>query len=301
MATLKELGALAEDVYSREDNSLARGVGYSRSDPQNWAEGFAAGTYTKRDETVVAFRGTDMDDLDDLINDAMMVPVLEEGSVRRALESLTRDYDVGDDFVMGRILPRMAERVTGSTGARIAVGQFANRVPDQINMALAYFDRQDPRPSFVTGHSLGGALAQLVGQRRGVPTVAFNSPNLGTIAGAAPVTSVGILLFNARLDPLSLVTREVGNPPHGRVISVDVKGFQRPPRRRQREFNWRDLLMPLPARIGQRLRRESEHYAALTVYLGQAMLHYHGMGTLNTVLSKDNRYSRRLDPDLSNA
>ncbi len=297
MATLKELGALSEDVYNRSDNKLSRRVGYTRSDPQNWTAGFAGGAYRKQGETVVAFRGTD--DGQDMVSNAMMVPLLEPGAARNGLRAMAEELEVDDDLVMSRVLPSMAEDIMSRRSVRNRIARSANRVPEQLDEALAYLDRQSPTPSWVTGHSLGGALAQLVGEARGVPAVAFNSPNLGFIGGATPVTSTGILLFNARLDPLSLVTREVGNPAHGRVESVEVARFRRPPSRTRREFRWRDILTPIPVRVAQRVRSESEHYAALISYLLEAMFHYHGIGTLNTYLGKHGRYNRTLATDFS--
>lgn len=63
----------------------------------------------------------------------------------------------------------------------------------------------------LTGHSLGGALAQWLAVKINLPTVAFNSPGIGNLPGInAAKTYPNILNVNALDDGIHLVGKAIG-------------------------------------------------------------------------------------------
>lgn len=303
MASVNDCAALADDVYSREHNELARGARWQRLDAQNWSYGFAAGTYQRGDERVIAFRGTDTDDSEDIFgSNALMVPLMQAGAARTALESLFREYGVDDGNALSVVAPRVIERIAQLDLVQSYIRLHLNRVPAQLTRALEYFDRCDPPPRFITGHSLGGALAQLVAQQRSVPAIAFNAPFMGTLQGVVPASSMLIAQINSRGDPLSLATQNVGNLPHGRVIWIVLpQPPVRPPVFQRRQLRWTQLAT---GGMGAVAMREAEaharYYRELLTYLGEVMLYYHGMDQLRRTLAGNRRYGQPLSGDLGN-
>ena len=301
MPTLQDCATLAFDVYDRTGNQTAQTAGWTRVDGQNWGPGFAAGHYRKQSDVVVAFRGTDTDDSRDILSDAAMVPLLRRGAAQDALQALARQYNLEDQTTIARVAGRIIDVIAQTEPVSDAIERYANQVPtDQFRQALAYFDGIRPRPQFVTGHSLGGALAQLVSQQRSVTALAFNSPSMGTIQGAVPATSMLIAQVNARGDPLSLATQSVGNLPHGRVLTIDIQPYSAPPQFRRRQLGWMDLMMPVPAMLQREWSAHTEHYREIVSYLGGAMLHHHSMKNLLIALIRHRRFSVALRPDLQN-
>ncbi len=70
--------------------------------------------------------------------------------------------------------------------ADIKLGAGMNTVQfDQANLYVEQMAAQVPDGAtvYVCGHSLGGAIAQIVGNRRRLPLVTFNAPGVGVIAG----------------------------------------------------------------------------------------------------------------------
>lgn len=232
MISALDCAYLADDVYNRANNNLAQERGWLRVDAQNWLHGFAAGIYERGGERVVAFRGTDTDDADDILSDARMVPVATVQQITRVVPTILHEYGVGDrtELVIGGTL---LSEVLASYRARMATAVLANQAPPiQTHQAQSYLRQVSPQPVYLTGHSLGGALAKVISLNTGIPCIAFNSPYMGTLRGVVPMSSEGITSINARLDPLSLSTRAVGNLPHGRDIVVDTPACpRRPPMR----------------------------------------------------------------------
>src|SRR5690349_11819014 len=160
MTSILDCATLAEHVYVRADSCPA--LGWNRQDGMSWSRGFAAGTYTRGGECVVAFRGTETDDSADLAADLMMVPVTQPGAARRAVEALFEQYDTEHRSVLAAFAPQLIDRVLHLSPIRTRVQQYANSVPtQQVAEALRYFDQCKPTPQVVVGHSLGGALAQI--------------------------------------------------------------------------------------------------------------------------------------------
>lgn len=74
----------------------------------------------------------------------------------------------------------------GDLLADLKLGVGMNTVQfDQANSYVAHTMSQVPTGAqvFVCGHSLGGAIAQIVGNRRRLPFVTFNAPGVGVLAG----------------------------------------------------------------------------------------------------------------------
>jgi hypothetical protein len=301
VATVNDCAVLADDVYSREHNELANSAGWQRLDAQNWSHGFAAGTYQRGEERVIAYRGTDTDDSEDIFgSNALMVPLMQAGAARGGLESLFREYGV-EGNALSFVAPRLIESVVQYPPARLFIRGWLNRVPGQLNRALEYFDECDPRPRFITGHSLGGALAQLVAQRRSVPAIAFNSPFMGTLEGAIHATSMLIAQINSRGDPLSLTTQNVGNLPHGRVIWITLpQPPARPPVFQRRQLRWTEMVTGgIAAVAGREAEAHARYYRELLAYLGEVMLYYHSMEQLRLTLAGIRRYDQPLTENLS--
>jgi hypothetical protein len=230
MVTAFDCAVLSEDVYNQEDNSLAEGHGWARLDGQGWGSGFAAGTYLKGRDRVVAFRGTD--DFADVLSDARMVPDASVDRIEAVTPALLDQYGLSDreELVIGGSL--LTQLLTTGDARRV-IRTYANQVPpEQTRQAEAYLDNLAQPPTYFTGHSLGGALAKIMTVRRGIPCVALNSPYMGDLRGMTPVSSAGILSIRARSDPLSVATENAGNLPHGRVIIVDTPDYANPPPRR---------------------------------------------------------------------
>ena len=315
MVTALDCAYLAEDVYSREDNRLAQSEGWRRLDAQNWSNGFAAGLYEKNGERVIAFRGTETDDVEDLIADAHMVPAASPRQIQRVVPTLLNEYGVGDRTEM-QVGGAMLGGILSSLEARAATAVLANQVPpEQTQQAESYLRRQSTPPTYLTGHSLGGALAKVIALRSGIACVAFNSPFMGHLRGVVPMSSEQIISINARLDPLSLATRTVGNPPHGPVIEVETARCRSVPPSRPRDYecprvgsDWYmseqgiygymatafcEVTRPIGAAVTAS-ERYLEYEQGLLRHLGEAALHYHSMGNLRASMMPMPRFRRSL-------
>ena len=102
-------------------------------------------------------------------------------------------------------------KLGGKTGGQDAVADLklvGHQVPTQARAALSMLGKAQQvagnRPISIVGHSLGGALAQLVGARSNVPFVTFNAPGalmaatqraavsfVGSLASALPGGKIG--------------------------------------------------------------------------------------------------------------
>ena len=315
--SIHDCAILAQDVYDRTGNAQAMDARWVRRDPQNWGNGFAGGTYSKGADVVISLRGTETDDSRDLISDAMMVPLARPGAARATLDHLLHNYHVSGPNLLASAVPPLVEALMQNGTMRDLIRTSANQVPgEQVQRALQYFDRCSPRPTMVTGHSLGGALAQVVSQQRNVPCVAFNSPHMGDLGASAgadggrvegmiPMTSQTLLQVNANLDPLSVATAAVGNLTHGRVITVVIPPFHEAPTRHTVDVPlWASLLAPTAAYLYdtyQTVSGELSFHRELIQHLGDAMLYGHSMANLCAAIAREGRYSAMLRPDLSNA
>jgi hypothetical protein len=310
--SIHDCAILAQDVYDRTGNAQAMDARWVRRDPQNWGNGFAAGTYSKGADTVIALRGTETDDSRDLISDAMMAPLARPGAAQSTLEGLLRTYHVSGSNLIAATAPLLVEALMQSTVIRAVIAVRANQVPgEQVQRALQYFDSCATRPTMVTGHSLGGALAQIVSQQRNVPCVAFNSPHMGDLGastgadgarvdGMVPMSSQTLLQVNADLDPLSMATAAVGNLAHGRVITVKLPPFHAAPTRHSVDVPlWASLLAPVAAAMYdgyQTASAELSFHRELMQYLGEIMLYGHSMANLCATIARDGRYAVMLSP-----
>ena len=126
----EELRQCSISAYNPYENGIPSGyklVAVSKVDPST---GFAAIALQKGDNIVIAFRGTELDDSQDIDNDYKM--------------------------------------------------WIEKKIPPQINEAKNFIKTIQADPKFknknitLTGHSLGGSLAQLIGAMYGYNTVTFN-------------------------------------------------------------------------------------------------------------------------------
>lgn len=305
MASVVDCAALALDVYDRGTgprlNYIAAEQGWTRVDGQNWSPGFAAGVYRKDEEVVIAYRGTDGDDPNDILSDAQMVPRVPEGTAQRTLDTLVRRYGVSANGDLAW-LPGVVEAFAQLDFVQSSVREYANRIPQsQSRQALAYFDQCQPAPSMVVGHSLGGALAKIISLQRSLLGIAFNSPFMGDLQGVAPMSSAQILSINTEGDPLSLATRAAGNLGHGRNITITVpQPEQNRPRPPRRPSTWQMILFPIPTMI-QQAQRRLQHQRDLLSYLAMSMGHYHSMANLYHALQRGGaRFRTPLEPGFRN-
>lgn len=264
----------------------------------NWGHGFAAGRYDggrSGNETIIAFRGTDIDpDWDDILSDAMMVPTADRGQAAAALRELLEAYGVANEGHFS-VAPEMFDRVMQSSTAQLAVRRYANRIPaEQVQAALQYFDASTPRPTIVVGHSLGGALAKIVSRERNVPAVAFNSPFMGDLGGVAPASSGIQISVNADRDPLSLATQAIGSLPHGDVIPVSIAPVPEARPRTARRPVWGYLVFGLSGLAARELEFQLRRHQELLDYVLACALHYHSMEHLRQTVVAQARFREDL-------
>lgn len=326
MATYFDCAILSEDVYNRQSNEVANSFLWERIDSQNWGGGFAAGLYVKGNATVVAFRGTDSDDLNDWWADAQMLPLSDTSRTMQIPHSLLQEYRVDDavldvgGLVLGRFL--------ASDWSRNVINNYCNRIPArQSRQAVEYFRSASPKPELVVGHSLGGALAKIVSYQMNVKAVAFNSPFMGALEGIEQSSTPDITNINAMGDPLSTATAAAGNNSHGAIIRVrtprfpgsvpeapQIDRYQRPIRCPRGGYGYTpealarslagaicenvmdSLVDPVARRISapvrglELLRRYPAYYSSLMSYLGRAAGYYHNMSNLLNAMEGRGRF-----------
>lgn len=300
MASILDLATLSLDVYSRESNQRAHDAGWVREDARNWTDGFAAGTYRhhRTDEVVVAIRGTETDDMEDILADLVMVPILQNGQAREATRALLEQYRLPRGTLFD-FAPGVMERIARAPASRMATLLLGNSVPpEQTRHAEDYLARCRPAPAYVTGHSLGGALVKVVSLASGVPGVAFNSPFMGMLRGIARMSSAQMLSVNAVGDPLSALTWSVAGIARGPVIAVEVPRRYHPPIFQRTPFLER---LRRGTVLTQDARDFARYHGEILDYLGQVALHFHGMESLVGSLRLKGRFREPLPPDLSDA
>jgi hypothetical protein len=89
-----------------------------------------------------------------------------------------------------------------------------NRVPSQTASALAMVVAADEikKPLSITGHSLGGGLAQLIGYLHGLPFVTFNAPGMKNnvpkgFTAPGPARGFNMILWT---DPVGNFGKHIG-------------------------------------------------------------------------------------------
>ncbi len=297
MPSITDCAALSLDVYSRTDNAVAGAAGWNRLDAQNWQHGFAAGCYEKDGVRIVSFRGTEGDDFNDILSDVQMVPLINEPDAAQTLRSILAAYEAEGELSTS-LITRGVSRLFGNNTFRMAVGHYANRTPrDQSSRAAGYV--QQHNPAMVTGHSLGGALAKIVGLDHSVPCVAFNSPFMGDLRNVAPMTSGIQLSVNTLYDPLSRMTALAGNLSHGNTINVKIAlPRQRPRRAPHPRILVIERLLGMSGRIVHAARvaySSARHEAEVLNYLAEVMGHQHSMENLAHELLRHSRYGQALE------
>ncbi len=136
MPSIHTLAQLSQAVY--DESPQAAGWSRAAFKPERsgvWeGDGFQGATFTRGDEVVFAFAGTDPSSHQDIRADLKLGLGMNTGQFRQAGEFLDKTL-----------------------------------VKDGSNVS-------------VTGHSLGGAIAQIIGNRRGLPFCTFNAPGVAVLA-----------------------------------------------------------------------------------------------------------------------
>ncbi|ARE42353.1 hypothetical protein RGUI_4327 (plasmid) [Rhodovulum sp. P5] len=114
----------------------------------------------------------------------------------------------------------------GTTGGTDFLADFKLGVcmnSSYFRKAEAFVEKNAPAGALLTGHSLGGAIAQVVGHRKKMPFVTFNAP------GVALLPNFGTSSFGRNLSQL--------NPVMGAIRAAGtVAGAARHPRQAAKDF-----------------------------------------------------------------
>ena len=222
-----------------------------------------------------------------------MIPVAQPGAARRTIEGLLQLYGVSLGLSLDFAAPRLVDALLRNSMVQARVSRSLNRVPtEQVEQALRYFDGCRSRPLAVCGHSLGGVLAQVVSQQRGVICVSFNGPFMGGIAGAVPQSSGQLIYVNAIGDPLSFSTKSMGHLPKWSRAQCASAGV--PPRRVDSSRpSWLFVLSP-GLYMGLEVADTVKSCADTLRYLRDVMLYHHSIDTLVPMVSRDPRFTSPL-------
>ena len=135
-------------------------------EPRGDAGGFAAVAYRNpvTGETIIAFRGTEPTDVLDLAAD-----------VGIGAEALLPDSP------LGRVGPFAGPALALIAGRRALESQIrgADAFTERVRKKAS--ERRPPGEVSLTGHSLGGGLAQFEAARTGLPAHTFNAPGMGKV------------------------------------------------------------------------------------------------------------------------
>jgi hypothetical protein len=245
--------------------------------------GFAGSVYKRDRNLIVSFRGTS--NAGDAYDDAIMVPEgldAKTGS-NAVLQILERWEMTSNPSARARKLAGDLSWLASQPAARSLVRKYSNQIPENqagaarelTKAAFQYGLKNGLRLVCVTGHSLGGALAQYVAVRSPIilggftlPGVSFNGPNMGSIRGMQSHGDRGaILIVNNYLDPLSSITRLVKSAsaaPQNRSLLLHAKPiFPGPPRHLEAVYSPLNIL-------------GDPYYQ----WVKNAAIHYHSMGLL---------------------
>ncbi len=210
------------------------------------AQGFFGQAYKRGENVVIAVRGTD--NLTDVMADLHMVPNGLSGErANEVIRNILAIWEGRDSSPGSQALSAAAERVFNTQGAQEGTKTYCNQIPTThagkamqlAHLADAYAQKNGLTLRAVTGHSLGGGLAQFISEQTGaggklsdirpIAGAAFNSVVMGKIAGMRPYGGGGIVVVNTRLDPLHLAMQYAGNKSHAwgptRQFDLDLPRF----------------------------------------------------------------------------
>ncbi|MEZ5345340.1 MAG: hypothetical protein R2681_07275 [Pyrinomonadaceae bacterium] len=285
--TIAECATIANDVYF-DYNKLA--TTWQRFHQKTGGDnGFFGAAYQRGKDVVVGVRGTQ--EAQDVIDDMSMAPNITGETAGAAMKKMISEYVAGypQSSQGAETMGFLAKWVFSKKAVRHAISNWGNQVPESqallarslLIQTYSYCLSNGLKLRCITGHSLGGAISQYLSEQTGyggltkiksrIPAVAFNSPNMGTLSGMNK-GSGAILIINARLDPLSYLTREVGNVSHAmdrnhEISNVDVGSPGPPP--------------PVYANVSV----AESNLKAFKDWLLPALKHYHSMDSMEKALS----------------
>jgi hypothetical protein len=191
--TIYDCAALSENCY--KPSNVGGWTLISRlSDIKDQSTGFAASLYVRGKDAVLAYRGTS-NMPEDLITDLRMVPSREGSALERLLTVMAAVWAGRIDTPMTDVSQALASGYNFFE-IKSVVEKHANSAPKEqggaamrrLQGCLAYAADNGLKLRCVTGHSLGGALAQFASEQTGsgefpqaIPGVSFNGPFMGDL------------------------------------------------------------------------------------------------------------------------
>lgn len=155
---------------------------------------------------VVSFAGTDSDDTEKTDTGDKLANIGFAGPTPGAVMIAT-----------GNVVAGLVTTVLVAMGAARLNAQI-NDAMELVRQAQAFAKADEE--VFVTGHSLGGGLAQIVGATMGLRGVAFNAPAVSQL-GYQLTDSARFVTVNIANDPVSVGTKALGR--HlGEVVTIDT-------------------------------------------------------------------------------
>jgi hypothetical protein len=188
-----EFAAICDAVY--HDGRTGKTWGFTRSKPAHAASGFHAAIFRRANgagiDHVVAFAGSD--------NDA--------------------DWVANPGFGGNLLSPVLAQKAS-HRNFQAVFGDQCGRAYALVRLARSTMGRNDR--IYVTGHSLGGGLAQIAAAVMGVPAVTFSAPTVSAVSGVLEAYARNrpeIVNFRIKNDPINVT--ELTGRRLGTIVNLD--------------------------------------------------------------------------------
>jgi hypothetical protein len=224
------------------------------------------------------------------------------------LRALLKIWTHADDAFIEKLAAGIFSKIFSSPG-NMAINEWADRIPQGhseraaslVIHAYMYTQAHKDRNIHlraVTGHSLGGALAQWVCEQTGpggrinikqgndssmsLPGLSFNGPFMGDLQGMRLGAGGELVCVNNIRDPLSKLTKLAGAKDHAthKSVEIDAGLFKAPPPSPY-ENNWTTLYSDVKSNF-------TTYKDVAFAWYGAAALYYHGIDTLVAYLESSN-------------